>query len=110
VESVDGNGELDGDDKYIVFKRKDFLEYTEPKAMNFLTAEMHNRGLQAMALADAVVIRRQDLFASPALATYASCIAITLRTGLENPVLRNVADYFQRQSELAAEEGYKLPD
>lgn len=110
MESVDGNGEIDGDDKYIVFNRKDFLQYMQPQAMNFATAEMHSRGLQAMALADAVVIRRQDLFASPALATYASCIAISLRTGLENATLRNVADYFQRQSELAAEEGWKLPD
>lgn len=90
------------DDKYIVFKRTELIEALRGGAFGPLP-EIH----------DAVVIRRQDLFAAPALATYAACIAIARLTATDEVVrksLLDVADYFQRQSELAAAEGWKLPD
>ena len=62
---------------------------------------------------DAVVIRRQDYFASAALNGYASSIAIAAKLTEDDKKreeLIAVADYFQRQSELAAEEGWKTPD
>ena len=64
-------------------------------------------------LPDAVVIRRQDWFASPALASYAASIAIAAKYTTneeERKGLLKVADYFEDQAKLAAEEGYKLPD
>jgi len=103
---------VDSDRKYIVFKREDFMQWMgdlstqdlRPVAAPFLV-----EAAEGWALADAVVIRRQDLFASPALATYSSCISM-VATATKNAELLKVADYFQRQSELAAEEGWKLPD
>jgi hypothetical protein len=99
------------DRKYCTFKREDLRKLlSEVAGMDpavFITR------LAKIELRDAVVIRRQDYFASPALATYASCIGITsaLSTDQVTKVrLRRISDYFQRQSELAAEEGWKLPD
>lgn len=100
------------DEKYIVFKRSDFLKHATPRAMNMATAEMAARGWEAIEVKDAVVIRRQDLFASPALATYSACIGMVAAREGDDTVkkeLRIVADYFDRQSQLAAVEGYKLP-
>jgi hypothetical protein len=64
-------------------------------------------------LTDAVVIRRQDLLAAPALATYADCIGLVSKTTNDKDLqaqLTRVADYFQQQAHLAADEGYKWPD
>jgi hypothetical protein len=91
------------DDKYIVFKRDLAIGVTD----GYTTFKDGDE------IRDAVVIRRQDYFASPALAGYAASIAIAIHL-IEDPKtrasLQAVADYFQRQSELAAEEGWKLPD
>jgi hypothetical protein len=97
------------DDKYIVFKRDDFDAMMVPHAMNFATAEQHFQGLTSMALNDAVVIRRQDLFAGPALHSYAAAIAIADRLSNDSG-LRPIADYFHEQAVLADAEGWKLPD
>jgi hypothetical protein len=120
--------DLDHDDKYVVFKRSEFYEMMGFFALppwndadgNLIgtdidcapiTAEIE-RTVNERSLSDAVVIRRQDYFASPALASYAASIAIAVRF-LEDEVMKKrltrIADYFQRQSELAAEEGWKLP-
>lgn len=91
------------DDKYATFKRDSAIRVAEGY-VTFQTADE---------LPDAVVIRRQDLIASPALATYASMIACAIKLSMDPAVsaqLQQVADYFQRQSELAADEGYKFPD
>jgi hypothetical protein len=92
----------DWDAKYIVFKREDF--------------EKHVFGEVAYAqweVKDAVVIRRQDKFASPCLATYAAMIGLVASES-EDPKkkaqLLAISDYFERQAQLAAEEGWKLPD
>ena len=69
--------------------------------------------IENIEIKDAVVIRRQDYFATAALASYANSIAIAAKL-TDDPKKRleliDVADYFQRQSELAAEEGWKTPD
>ena len=91
------------DDKYITFRRDASIAVTDGYVTFDVDAEIH----------DAVVIRRQDYFASAALAGYAASIAIAAKL-TEDPKKRaeliDVADYFQRQSELAAEEGWKTPD
>lgn len=100
-------------DKYITFKRDDFDAMLQPQAMNFATAEQVFSGLRSMALTDAVVIRRQDLFAGPALHSYAASISIASKLNADPDLtkgLRNVADYFHDQAILADEEGWKLPD
>lgn len=93
------------DDKYITYKRKDLANYFQSDVVPW--------DMEDIEVKDAVVIRRQDLFASPALAGYAAAIAIAIRLTTDADVakeLMKVADYFQRQSELAADEGFKYPD
>jgi hypothetical protein len=83
-----------------------------------------------MALPDAVVIRRQDLFAGPALHSYAAAISIAVKLSRDNGIakqgnrtvdevlddaasirhMQGVADYFHEQALLADEEGWKTPD
>lgn len=85
------------DDKYIVFKREEFfravLEDTLP--------------LEQFALKDAVVIRRRDHFAGPALHTYAACIAMVATV---KPELQRIADYFHEQALEADATDGKFPD
>jgi hypothetical protein len=102
------------DDKYVVFKRDEFMEAMHPQALNHASAELKTKEVLDLVLPDAVVIRRQDYFAAPALNAYASCIAIAARL-MQHDLVRqqdliSVADYFHQQAELAAEEGWKLPD
>lgn len=94
------------DEKYITFNRQEFME---------TVGDLEGLGTRyaGLALKDAVVIRRQDLFASPCLDVYARTIAIVASREDDRKVkgeLLAIADYFQRQAELAAEEGFKLPD
>lgn len=120
----------DPDFKYIVFNRNDFYEMMGALALPpyydnnlqptlggdvdcAMVAQHIVRQAEAHELDDAVVIRRQDLFAGPALHTYASAIAITVRTNTDKEAakpLQRTADYFHRQAVLADEEGWKLPD
>lgn len=105
------------DTKFICFKRQEFYEWLANLTTRNLAAESSPGLLEEsykLALEDAVVIRRQDVFASPALATYANCIALTARLMTNDRIrqaeLLEIADYFQRQSEMAGDEAYKLPD
>jgi hypothetical protein len=102
------------DEKYITFKRQEFLELISPAARNFATSEAMYAEVLKLALPDVVVIRRQDYFATPALNAYASCIAIAARLMQHDLVkqqeLLNIADYFHQQAELAGDEAWKLPD
>jgi hypothetical protein len=102
------------DEKYITFKRQEFLELVSPEARNFATSKALYDKLLDLALPDAVVIRRQDYFASPALNAYASCIAIAARFMNDDLVrqgeLLAIADYFHQQAELSGDEAWKLPD
>lgn len=90
------------DDKYVVFKREDFMRYFN---------EIPNL-VSELEVKDAVVMRRQDKFASPCLLTYASMMAMVAED-FPNPdrkaELLAIADYFHRQGVLAGEEGYKYP-
>jgi len=93
----------DSEDKYATFNRDDVIKVSDGYATFPISAE----------ISDAVVIRRQDKFASPALATYAAMIAVAL-SFIDDPVQRanllQIADYFEHQAQLAADEGRKIPD
>jgi len=91
--------------KYITFRRDELFD---------LLAQFGMKGdLTAMEIDDAVVIRRQDIFAAPALFAYAHSIAIAAKVA-ENTMLHDqlirVSDYLHQQAELAGEEGHKFPD
>ena len=90
-------------EKYMIFKRSDNIAITDGYVTFSTDAE----------LPDGVVIRRQDLFAAPALDTYASMIAM-VADNISDPdtaaELLAIADYFADQARLAHEEGKKLPD
>jgi hypothetical protein len=95
------------DEKYITFKRQDFLEW-----LSEISPDGYLDDVNALALPDAVVIRRQDSFASPCLLTYASMISMVGEHHPEPPIkaeLLAIADYFQRQGELAGDEARGLP-
>ena len=85
---------LDTSDKYVTFKRADLLSVTD----GYVTFPTNTE------LLDAVVIRRQDKFASPCLATYASMISMVAANHSDPQVkeeLMRVADYFEDQAKLA---------
>jgi hypothetical protein len=91
------------EDKYIVFKR-DVFERT-------ITGNTKVR-YENIAIQDAVVIRRQDKFASPCLLTYAAMISMVAEEQSDKTrkeELQAIADYFHQQGVLAGEEGWKLP-
>lgn len=104
------------DDKYVVFKIGDWLDFWKefpdsPDTEHLLTP------LQRKRLDDAVVIRRQDVFAPPALDAYANCIMVVLET--EKAIngntklaqrLQNIADYFHTQAAEAWQADRKVPD
>lgn len=88
------------DSKYIVFKRDEFMAQGT-----------------AAEIEDAVVIRRQDMFAPPALDCYANAIqtCIEVLTNGSAPTgrtlqLQGIADYFHDQAAKAWTEQRKLPD
>ena len=101
------------DDKYITFRRAEFFQMIDQWSSRRTTVGQMMDDIDALTLPDAVIIRRQDYFASPAFAGYAASIVVAAKL-TEDDKRRNeliaVADYFQRQSELAAEEGWKTPD
>lgn len=90
--------------KYVVFKRQIWEDSYENDQHGFLEP-----------IEDAVVIRLQDVFAAPALWTYAHCIALAgslLKAG-DDPHgdgLLKIADYFSEMATLAAESKSKIPD
>ena len=118
-------------EKYITFKRDEFFAmmgylalppWRDHESGDLVGAAMDcaplaediTKEVERVRLKDAVVIRRQDYFAAPALNAYAQCIAISARLIQDDLVrqgeLLQIADYFHQQAELAAEEGWKLPD
>lgn len=114
-------------EKYVVFKREQFYNLMGELALPpysdgvetvgqdldcaVLVEDILNRVRQTE-LKDAVVIRRQDKFASPCLLTYALMIQMVADHHPEliaKEELSAIADYFHEQGVLAGEEGYKLP-
>ena len=105
------------DEKYLVLKRDELPIVLEHMAHGF--TKDHAAGvLEQHRVDDAVVVRRQDLIAAPVLGCYANILAAMVKTlgKDDNPnrammkSLTNAGDYFDRQAEAAAEEGWKLPD
>jgi hypothetical protein len=101
-------------DKYMVLKRED---------VNMMSEESQ-ASLTRLEVDDAVVIRRQDAFAPPALDAYANLITAAIQVSQdfsshipgvdqEPPSvirLREIADYFHEQAALAWDTHRKLPD
>lgn len=100
------------DSKYVVFKREDFLAWFALRSHGVDLGDM------PPALEDAVVIRRQDVFAPPALDAYAnniqSAVEAIKATGVEPhglaERLTEIADYFHDQASEAWLTVRKLPD
>lgn len=112
------------DDKYKVFKIDDYLE-----AYEALKDEPAMKQLNREDVDDAVVIRLQDLFAEPALHSYASAIGVAIAAMRETVTildgypdvraeinahveqLQKVADHFHEASLEAADHTHKkMPD
>ena len=67
---------MNTDDKYITFNRDEFHRY----AKRMVTGQgVIDQAIEEYAIKDAVVIRRQDYFATAALAGYANSIAIAAK-------------------------------
>lgn len=127
------------DQKYIVFKRSDFYEMMGRLALPPYYGKTSS-GRQEMAgkhwdcseiaesikedaerscLPDAVVIRRQDVFAAPALEAYANAIQCVIEACEVAPALvsnsnkmqalREIADYFHEQAEKSYGTDRKIP-
>ncbi len=102
------NTDIMPDNKYVTFKADEFSDW-------YQTVEAKGDTIP-MAVDDAVVIRRQDAFAGPALLTYASNIALTARLLADNGQelaakrMQGIADYFHEQAEIALDTIGKLPD
>ena len=100
---------MNSDDKYITFRRDEFSAWWGQPNVGGVEHDVSS----PQEIQDAIVIRRQDYFATAALAGYANSIVIAAKLTEDDKKrdeLIAVADYFQRQSELAAEEGWKTPD
>lgn len=94
--------------KYIVFKREEFAKWWNQATVG---GSVHTIAT-LREIPDAVVIRRQDLFAPTALHSYANSIGISVRLTDDSDrakQLQKVADYFHSQAVLAEAEAYKLP-
>ena len=115
------------DEKYIVFKRDDweaFLGEDLPAVEDLSVPEP---------IEDAVVIRRQDLFAASALDAYSDSIGVSIDVAeslrsrilaaakgrapdevrhLDDALkrLRGIRDYFKAQADQARADGGKIPD
>jgi hypothetical protein len=115
--------------KYMVFKREDFYQMMgelalppgsgAPEDMDCAPIAQHIQGTaEATRLQDAVVIRRQDVFAPPALDAYSNAIMTTVE-GLKAfgfvgsdtvKRLRMTADYFHQEATASWDTDRKLPD
>lgn len=112
--------------KYIVIKQKaweDFLVDMVPHLSNSVGAAL-NGMLETGEVDDAVVIRRQDAFAPPALDGYANSITVAIEA-IRNANdgediteeaaatirrLTGISDYFHSQARLSWDTNRKLPD
>jgi hypothetical protein len=103
------------DEKYIVFKRDDYEAYKWDQRYM----------LEEQAIPDAIVIRKQDVFAPPALEGYANAIVCVIDSlkhaqkefgiidadlAAEIASLQRIADYFKAQADDSYDFQRKLPD
>jgi hypothetical protein len=110
------------DDKYVVLKRSELEQLVLELGLQSLDDPHHPLdwamdAVEAYALNDAVVIRTGDVFAGPALHSYAHTIATVASLSSESRVrhqLQRIADYFAdraREADVQAyEETARLPD
>jgi hypothetical protein len=109
------------EEKYLVFKSNELIELfgkyglpmddtdCAPVAEAILT-DVENKRIK-----DAVVIRKQDVFAGPALHGYAASISVSARVLMSKvpdvaTQLQDIADYFHREAVDADATSSKLPD
>jgi hypothetical protein len=103
------------DDKYVVFKREALDELLLAFANNLTptVGSALNNFVEAV-VEDAVVIRRQDIFAPPALEAYANGIHVALQLSQPGDEaagrLQKIADYFHSQASEAWMVSKKVPD
>lgn len=96
--------------KYVVFKQEEWDEWKRGNGRYQNTPDE---------VEDAVVMRRQDVFAAPAFRVYANSMAASMVVAaklvapglhLESETISKIARYFQEQAELSESEDRKVPD
>lgn len=122
-------------DKYIVFKREDFYillgelglppYYPNPGTIGEQgesagtdwdcapIAQHIEARAAAVEIQDAVVIRRQDVFAPVPLESYACAVKLALSLAEKSPVTENlskISNYFYEQAGLSWATNRKIPD
>lgn len=106
------------DEKYVVLKRADLESLLMELGLQSVNdpdvpADWAEDALESYVLQDAVVIRTKDVFAGPALHSYAHNIALVAHLS-SRPELQPIADYFSdraREADIQAyEDTAKLPD
>lgn len=113
------------DDKYITFKREDYETLLQQiGGLGLHDVEEILQGLSEREVPDAVVIRRQDVFAPPALDAYSNSIMSTVEligelyttepmpAGLNDKLsgLKDVSTYFHEQAVESWNTNRKFPD
>lgn len=105
-------------EKYVVFKREDW----EGGDLESYISQQRARGYPVPLpeeVDDAVVMRRQDIFAAPAFRLYAATIGASLVVAakivapgmvISNTKLQDIAQYFDGQAELSEQEARKVSD
>lgn len=103
--------------KYVVFKKSDW-----DREMKKYLQDQQRRGYSVPLpneVEDAVVMRRQDVFAAPAFRVYANSMAASMVVAaklvapglhLESETISKIARYFEEQAELSESEDRKVPD
>jgi len=111
------------DEKYVVFKVDEFEKFLDKSNSLIDSGWAYDNGdlskwVDEILVADAVVIRRQDMFSPPAFDAYANSIMATVETlkvaqSTDKATidrLNNIAAYFHAQADRAWDTNRKIPD
>jgi hypothetical protein len=116
------------DDKYVVFKKEDIDQFYDGMGEDGVhcggSAGIFITDLVERVVSDAVVIRRQDVFAPPALDAYANLISATVTLMVDQGAfipgvdeeppavkrLREISEYFHEQAAQSWDTHRKIPD
>lgn len=108
---------MTADPKYITFKFENFKFFVENYVSESISPEAIEAAIMKMQVEDAVVIRKQDVFASAALYTYANSIEVAAKVLRESDPgtssqLQRIADHFAHEAQDASIHSWdlKLPD
>jgi hypothetical protein len=99
--------------KYVVFKTEDWNTIFNCLEEVFELKKESGVLIRGKILDDAVVIRRQDIFAPPALDAYSNSILVSLAMmgpGETKERLKDIASYFHEQAVLSWDTDRKVPD